>query len=121
VHIHDDWKKLTLQTWARWVSRGRELHFSTLGDSVAAREVFLPKHKRTFRSDEPLWREGGDDFLHELDGRLVGALGERGRLVLLAACIPLGRPCPATERAAAAGVSVEQMRAVRRRAMALID
>lgn len=119
--MHPDWQRETLRTWAKWVSQGRPLTFSTLGDSVAARQVFLPSHRRTYRSDEPLWEESSNDWLHALDARLHGALSGRERVVLLAAMVPLGRVCPATERAAAAGVSVEQMRAVRRRAMALID
>lgn len=118
--MHPDWQRETLRTWAKWVSKGRPLTFSVLGDSVAARQVFLPSHRKTYRSDTALWDESEHDWLHELDSRLHGALSERERVVLLAAMVPLGRVCPATERAAAAGVSVDQMRSVRRRAMALV-
>lgn len=119
--MHPDWQRLTLQTWARWVAAGRPLAFSVYGDSIAAREIFQPKHRKTYRDDVVLWDEGEQDWLHELDGRITGALGERGRLLLLAAVVPLGRPCPASERAEAAGCTVDDLRAVRRKAMALID
>lgn len=120
MQVHPDWQRLTLQEWARWAAQGRPLAFSPYGDSIHGREIFQPRHKRTYQTSAELWEESSNDWLHELDGRLVGALSERERVVLLAACVPLGRPCPATERAAAAGVSVDQMRDVRRRAMALV-
>lgn len=118
--MHPDWQRLTLATWARWTAAGKPLHFSVLGDSLAGREVFIPKHRKNFRTDTALWEETDNDWLHELDARLHGALSQRERVVLLAACVPLGRPCPASERAQAAGVSVDQLRGVRRRAMALV-
>lgn len=118
--MNHDWQRLTLQTWAAWVADGRPLLFSLYGDSTAAR-VYQARHKRTYLSDSPLWREGPTDALHKLDGRLHGALSASERRILLAACVPLGRPCPASERASAAGVSVDQLRATRRKAMALID
>lgn len=119
--MHDDWRKLTLATWAKWTADNRPVHFSLHGDSVAAKEIFQPKHKHEYRTDSPLWQDGGTDWLTHLDGRLHGALTAAERRVLFAACIPSGRPCPASERAAAAGVSVDMLRGVRRRAMALID
>lgn len=118
--MHPDWQRETLRTWAKWVAQGSPLAFSVYGDSVHAQEMFRGRHQRTYRTDSPLWEETGNDWLHTLDSRLHGALGERGRLILLAAMVPMGRVCPASERAAAACCTVEQMRAVRRRAMALV-
>ena len=119
--MHPDWQRVTLQSWAKWVAAGRPLAFSPYGDSIHGREIFQPRHRRTYRTDSALWEETGNDWLHELDSHLHGALTAAERRVLLAACVPLGRPCPASERAQAAGVTVDQLRAVRRRAMALID
>ncbi len=118
--MHSDWQRLTLATWAKWVADNRPLAFSLYGDSVHAREMFRGRHRRSYRSDSPLWEETSNDWLHELDGRLCGALSERERLILLAAVVPLGRVAPAAERAAAAGCSVDELRRVRRAAMALI-
>jgi len=120
MQMHPDWARVTLQSWAKWVAAGRPLNFSPYGDSLAGREVFIPRHRRTYQTDSPLWEETANDWLHELDSTLHGALSESERRVLLAAMVPLGRVCPAAERAAAAGVSVDQMRAVRRKAMALV-
>ncbi len=119
--MHDDWKRLTLATWAKWVAEGRPLAFSVYGDSVHAQEMFRGRHRRTYRDDSPLWEETSNDWLHALDGRLHGALSERERLILLAAVVPLGRPCPAAERAQAAGVTVDELHRVRGAALALID
>ncbi len=121
MQVHPDWARVTLQSWAKWVAAGRPLNFSPYGDSIAGKEIFQPRHKRTYQTDSPLWEETNNDWLHELDGRLAGALTAAERRVLLAAVVPLGRVCPATERAAAVGVSVDQLRGVRRRALALID
>jgi len=115
-----DWRALTLRTWGAWVAAGRPIEFSIYGDSIHARGAFVSRHRREYRGDVPLWQESGNDWLHRLDSRIHGALGERGRLILLAAMVPMGRVCPASERAAAACCTVEQMRAVRRRAMALV-
>ena len=118
--MHPDWARVTLQSWAKWVAAGRPLAFSVYGDSIHGREVVLPRHRKSYRSDTALWEETSNDWLHELDSTLHGALSESERRVLLAAMVPLGRPCPAAERAAAAGCSVDELRAVRRKAMALI-
>jgi len=123
--MHDDWQRLTLSTWARWTVAGKPLHFSPLGDSLAGREVFIPRDRRRYRTDAVLWQdeaEVGEDVseLMRVDSRLHGALSASERRVLLAAVVPLGRPCPAAERAAAAGCSVDELRRVRRAAMALI-
>ena len=123
--MHADWQRLTLATWARWTAAGKPLHFSPYGDSIAGKEVFQPKHRRNYRDDVVLWQEAGDKDEHvselmRIDSRLHGALTAAERRVLLAAVVPLGRPCPASERAAAAGVSVDTMRGIRRRAMALV-
>lgn len=120
MQVHPDWQRVTLQAWAKWVAAGRPLAFSPYGDSLAGKEVFNPRHRKNFRTDTALWEETGNDWLHELDARLHGALSQRERVVLLAACVPLGRPCPATERAQAVGVSVDQLRGIRRRALALV-
>ena len=124
--MHPDWQRLTLATWARWTAAGKPLHFSVLGDSLAGREVFIPKHRKDYRTDSALWRDDPEEVsesvseLMRVDSKLHGALTAAERRVLLAAMVPLGRPCPAAERAAAAGCSVDELRAVRRRAMALI-
>ena len=125
--MHPDWQRLTLATWARWTVAGKPLHFSTYGDSIAGKEVFQPKHRKTYRTDTALWRDDPEEIsesvseLMRVDSRLHGALTAAERRVLVAACVPLGRTCPAAERAAAAGCSVDTMRAVRRKAMALVD
>lgn len=123
--MHPDWQRLTLARWAKWTAAGKPLHFSLLGDSVAGKEVFIPRHRRTHQAGTELWQEVGDldghvNELVRIDSRLHGALSPQERRVLLAACVPLGRTCPASERAEAAGVSVDQLSAVRRRAMALV-
>ena len=123
--MHPDWQRLTLATWARWTVAGKPLHFSLYGNSTVG-DVFVPQAKRRYRTDSPLWQEAdevgeGVSELMRVDSRLHGALTAAERRVLLAACVPLGRTCPATERAAAAGVSVDMLRGVRRRAMQLID
>ena len=120
MQVHPDWARVTLQSWAKWVAAGRPLAFSVYGDSIAGKEVFQPRHRRTYQTDTALWEETNNDWLHELDARLHGSLSERERYILLAAVVPLGRPCPASERAAAAECSVDQMRAVRRKAMTLV-
>ncbi len=125
--MHDDWKRLTLATWARWTAAGKPLHFSPFGDSVAGREAFIPRDRRRYRTDAALWQDGeldideGVGWLMRIDSRLHGALSAPERRVLLAACAPLGRPLPAAERAQAAGVDVDELHRVRRAAMALLD
>ena len=115
-----DPRQFDLARWAEWVAAGKPVHFSLYGDSTAGKP-YEARHKRTYQDDKPLWREGGADRLVEIDNRLHGALRASERRILLAACVPMGRICPATERAAAAGVDVETLRAIRRRAMQLID
>jgi len=120
--MYQDWQRLTLSAWAKWTAAGKPLNFSLFGDSVGGKEAFQPRHKKTYRTSTPLWREG-DEQLNELmriDSRLHGALTAPERRILLAAVVPLGRVCPASERASAAGVDVETLRMVRRKAMALI-
>ena len=124
--MHADWQRLTLATWARWTAAGKPLHFSVLGDSAGFKPFEAP-HRKTYRTDSPLWLENPEAEIDErigelmrIDSRLHGALTAAERRVLLAAVVPLGRPCPASERAAAAGVSVDTMRGIRRRAMALV-
>lgn len=120
--MYQDWQRLTLSAWAKWTAAGKPLSFSIFGDSIAGKEVFRPRHRNTYRTSTPLWREvdGHIDELMRIDSRLHGALSERERHILLAAVVPLGRVCPASERASAAGVDVETLRMVRRKAMALI-
>jgi len=124
--MHPDWQRLTLATWARWTVAGKPLHFSPYGDSISGQDVFQPRDRRRYRTDSPLWHEEADIDEHvselmRIDSRLHGALTAAERRVLLAAMLPLGRVCPAAERAAAAGCSVDTMRDVRRKALALID
>lgn len=116
----DDRAHLALSAWAAWAVDGRPLAFNAYPESLCGRE-FEAHHRRTFRDDVPLWRDDDADWLFGLDGRLRGALTAAERRVLLAACAPLGRACPAPERAAAAGCDVETLRAIRRRALALVE
>jgi len=120
MRVHPDWARVTLQSWAKWVANGRPLNFSPYGDSLAGREVFIPRHRRTYQDSTELWEESENDWLHELDSRLHGALTASERRVLLAAVVPLGRRADAAERAAAAGCSVDVLRGVRRKAMRLV-
>ncbi|MBK6278754.1 MAG: hypothetical protein IPF57_11765 [Gammaproteobacteria bacterium] len=123
-----DHARLSLVSWAKWQAAGKPLHFSPYGESIGARDVFIPKNRRRFRTDEPLWQESEEPGeidaavaeLMKIDSRLHGALSDHERRVLLAAVVPLGRPAPAAERAVAAGVDVDTLRAIRRRALALI-
>ena len=102
-------------TWAAWCIDGRPLSFSVLRDSIIA-QAFQPHHKKTYRSDRPLWRETGTDWLHELDGRLSGTLSAPERRTLVAAYAPLGRRATLQERAALAGESERELRRVKQRA-----
>ena len=49
------------------------------------------------------------------------AVIDHDQRVLLDTVVPVGRVCPAPERAAVVGVSVDALRDIRRWAMALID
>ena len=60
--MHSDWQRLTLATWAKWVADNRPLAFSLYGDSVHAREMFRGRHRRSYRSDSPLWEETSLDW-----------------------------------------------------------
>lgn len=113
----DDPALLWLRRWALWVSEGKPIDFSLLGDSVIGKRV---AHERlATRGHRTLWREGPRDFVVTLDNRLQGALSAHERRVLLAACVPLGRTATAAERAAAAGVSRATLLEVLREAAAV--
>ena len=98
-----DHARLSLVSWAKWQAAGKPLHFSPYGESIGARDVFIPKNRRRFRTDEPLWQESEEPGeidaavaeLMKIDSRLHGALSDHERRVLLAAVVPLGRPAPA--------------------------
>lgn len=122
-----DPRQFDLCAWARWIAAGRPLHFSLLGDSTTGK-AFQPHHKKTFRDDSPLWHEHEHeidehvDRLMRIDSRLHGALSASERRLLLAATAPsgTGHPLPLVERAKLAGASPDQLRAIRRRALALV-
>lgn len=114
-----------LSSWARWTADGKPIPFSILGDSPSSRP-FEPRHRRTYVTDSALWADPVNDYeehvadLIAIDKALYGALSERERRILFAGVVPLGRACPAAERAAAAGVDVDTLRAIQRRAVQLI-
>ncbi|HQY71630.1 MAG TPA: hypothetical protein PLW13_14440 [Pseudomonadales bacterium] len=123
-----DPRQFDLSAWARWVASGRPVHFSMLGNSLCG-QPFMPQHKRTYRDDSPLWQEHDGEIdehvarLMRIDSVVHGALSVSERRLLLAAVAPsgTGHPLPLVERARLAGASPEALRAIRRKAMALID
>lgn len=123
-----DPRQFDLSAWARWVANGRPIHFSLLGNSLCG-QPFMPQHKKTYRTDSALWQEHDAEIdehvarLMKIDSKIHGALTPSERRLLLAAVAPsgTGHPMPLVERARLAGASPDELRAIRRRAMALID
>jgi len=123
-----DPRQFDLCQWARWIAHGRPLHFSALGDSTAGKP-FMPQHKRTYRDDSPLWIELEGEIdehvgrLMKIDTRVHGAMTPEERRLLLAATAPSGTgyPLPLAERARLVGVSPDTLRAIRQKALRLID
>ncbi len=123
-----DPRSLDLRAWSRWCAQGKPVPFSLYGDSTTGK-AFQPHHKRSYQTDSPLWRESESrasehiDRMVRIDARLNGGLapGELGLLLAAEAPSPDRVPMSLESRAEMAGVSTDTLRAIRRKALRLID
>jgi len=113
VRRHDETGRHLLNL-GRVVHR-RPISFSVLRNSIIT-QAFQPRHKKTFKSDTPLWRESSSDWLHEIDGQLRAALGNDELHALLAVYVPLGKRATLQERAALAAAPESELKRVKGRA-----
>ena len=123
-----DHRSLDLRAWSRWCAQGKPVGFSLYGDSTAGR-AYEARHRRTFIDDKPLWRESESQAsehinrMVRIDAKLHGGLTPAERHLLLVAVAPSPDRVPKSleSRAELAGVSPDALRAIRRKALRLID